>query len=121
MARRFNDQVVVVTGGGRGIGRATALEFAAEGAKLMLAGRRLDALRTTAGEVADAGGTATVVHCDVAGIAYRAYFPAGSIFPSIVTGVENEIVVFSFAPVRHGESYGTRPFQIFRLFTAGRW
>ena len=32
MAGQFQDQVVVITGGGRGIGRATAIEFAAEGA-----------------------------------------------------------------------------------------
>lgn len=66
MSDQFKDQVVVITGGGRGIGRATALEFAAEGATLLLAGRRLDALQTAAGEVSKAGGKAEVVHCDVA-------------------------------------------------------
>ena len=66
MGTQFKDQVVVITGGGRGIGRATALEFAAEGATLVLAGRRLDALHTAAAEVAKAGGVAEVVHCDVA-------------------------------------------------------
>ena len=65
MPLRFKGQVVVVTGGGRGIGRATALEFAAEGATVVLAGRRMDALRTTAAEVGDAGGKAMVVRCDV--------------------------------------------------------
>ncbi len=65
MSARFKGQVVVVTGGGRGIGRATALEFAAEGATVVLAGRRMDALRTTAAEAADAGGKAMVVRCDV--------------------------------------------------------
>jgi len=66
MADRFKDQVVIVTGGGRGIGRATALEFAAEGATLLLGGRRMDALRTAAEECRSAGGRAEAVRCDVA-------------------------------------------------------
>lgn len=66
MAGRFEDQIVIVTGGGRGIGRAIALEFAAEGATLLLGGRRMDALRMAAGECRDAGGRAEAVKCDVA-------------------------------------------------------
>jgi NAD(P)-dependent dehydrogenase (short-subunit alcohol dehydrogenase family) len=66
MGSRFKGQVVLVTGGGRGIGRATALAFAEEGATLVLAGRRMDALRTTAAEVSEAGGKASTVKCDVA-------------------------------------------------------
>ena len=67
MADRFEDQVVVITGGGRGIGRATAIEFGADGATLLLAGRRMDALQTAAQEVLGAGGKAAeIVHCDVA-------------------------------------------------------
>lgn len=61
----FKDKVVVVTGGGRGIGRACALEFAAEGAKLVLAGRRMDALTTAVAEVQAEGGSASVARCDV--------------------------------------------------------
>ena len=66
MADRFEGQVVVVTGGGRGIGRATALEFACEGATCVLAGRRMDALETAARECRSSGGAGDVVHCDVA-------------------------------------------------------
>jgi short-subunit dehydrogenase len=66
MAERFKDQVVVITGGGRGIGHATALAFAEEGATLVLAGRRMDALRTAVGECDEMGVQARAVHCDVA-------------------------------------------------------
>jgi len=65
MGDRHKDQVVVITGGGRGIGRATALEFAAEGATCVLAGRRMDALNIAAEECRKSGGKAEVVHCDV--------------------------------------------------------
>jgi len=59
------EEVVVITGGGRGIGRAIALEFAAGGATVVLAGRRMDALATTAEEARRCGGHADTVHCDV--------------------------------------------------------
>lgn len=40
MVRRFDDKVVVVTGGTDGIGLATAKAFAAEGAHVYVTGRR---------------------------------------------------------------------------------
>jgi len=65
MQKHFENAIVVITGGGRGIGRATALEFAAEGATCVLAGRRMDALHTAVQECRDAGGRGEAVHCDV--------------------------------------------------------
>lgn len=63
---RFKDQVVIITGGGRGIGREAALAFAEESAHVVVAGRRMDALDVSAREVRESGGSATAVHCDVA-------------------------------------------------------
>jgi NAD(P)-dependent dehydrogenase (short-subunit alcohol dehydrogenase family) len=57
-------RVVMVTGAGSGVGRAVALAFLARGDKVVLAGRRVDALRETAG-LADAGDRALVVSSDV--------------------------------------------------------
>ena len=58
-------KVVLVTGGGRGIGRAISVQLAAEGAHVMLA----DVLDEDASETVDiireAGGNAAWVHCDV--------------------------------------------------------
>jgi NAD(P)-dependent dehydrogenase (short-subunit alcohol dehydrogenase family) len=48
MEMRFQDKVVVVTGGGTGIGRATAHRFAAEGARVVVVGRRAGPLEETA-------------------------------------------------------------------------
>ncbi len=42
---RFKDKTVIVTGGGTGIGRETALLFAQEGANVLITGRRIDKLR----------------------------------------------------------------------------
>ena len=43
--RRFEGKRVLITGAGRGIGRATAERFAAEGARLLITDRQADSLR----------------------------------------------------------------------------
>ena len=58
-------QTAVVTGGGRGIGRAIALAFAREGATVSLASRSADEVERTAGEVRDRGGRALALPTDV--------------------------------------------------------
>ncbi|MEO7910888.1 MAG: SDR family NAD(P)-dependent oxidoreductase [Roseiflexaceae bacterium] len=60
-----NKQVILVIGASRGIGRATALAFAAPGTHLVLAARDSVALEAVAAEVRTAGAEASVVPCDV--------------------------------------------------------
>lgn len=57
--------VIVITGASSGIGRATALAFAHQGASLVLASRNREALEAVATECNDAGGRAIVVPTDV--------------------------------------------------------
>jgi citronellol/citronellal dehydrogenase len=58
-------RVALVTGGGTGIGRATALELAATGAAVVVCGRRPEPLEETAAAVADAGGASLAVAADI--------------------------------------------------------
>jgi 3-oxoacyl-[acyl-carrier protein] reductase len=58
-------KVAIVTGASRGVGRAVAALFAAEGAAVVLAARNLDALAANAAAIAAAGGRALAVPVDV--------------------------------------------------------
>jgi NAD(P)-dependent dehydrogenase (short-subunit alcohol dehydrogenase family) len=62
---RLAGKVALITGGGTGIGRGTALAFAREGAKVALAGRRLEKLQQVVQEIEATGGKAIAVVCDV--------------------------------------------------------
>jgi Short-chain dehydrogenases of various substrate specificities len=46
----FEDKVVIVTGGGAGIGRAAALKFTAQGARVLVTGRRIEPLQSLAAQ-----------------------------------------------------------------------
>jgi 3-oxoacyl-[acyl-carrier protein] reductase len=67
---RFQDRVAVVTGGGKGIGRAVADRLACGGAKVVLSGRDASALETACAEIRAKGGEALPVAGDVANPAY---------------------------------------------------
>jgi citronellol/citronellal dehydrogenase len=61
----FAGQAGIVTGAGSGLGRCTAHELAALGARVALVGRKIDKLEAVAREIADAGGTAHIFDCDI--------------------------------------------------------
>jgi NAD(P)-dependent dehydrogenase (short-subunit alcohol dehydrogenase family) len=62
---RFDGRVALVTGGASGIGRATALRFAEEGAAVVVADVQDDAGRAVVAEIEGAGGRASYRHLDV--------------------------------------------------------
>ena len=66
MPKPVAEQVVVVVGASSGIGRASALQFAREGARVVVASRNADALDGLVQEIASDGGEALAVPTDVA-------------------------------------------------------
>ena len=63
--RRFEGKTVLVTGASAGIGRHTALEFAREGAKVVLVARRTDKLKEVQDEIVSLGGQTILAPGDV--------------------------------------------------------
>ncbi len=62
---RFTDRVVFITGAASGIGRAAALAFAAEGARVAILDRSADALKAVQASVEQAGAEVLSIPCDV--------------------------------------------------------
>ncbi|MBN1413119.1 MAG: SDR family NAD(P)-dependent oxidoreductase, partial [Spirochaetales bacterium] len=65
MSSALKDRVAIITGGGRGLGKAFALRYAQEGARLLLADINLQTAEETADEIKSKGGEAAVVKTDV--------------------------------------------------------
>jgi len=62
---RLDGRVAIITGASRGIGEATAMAFAQAGAKLVLSGRKLDALDEVAHRIYKSGGEVTPISAHV--------------------------------------------------------
>src|SRR5205814_7922995 len=63
--KEFEGKVALVTGGGSGIGRATALAFAREGAQVVIGNRNVQRGEETVSMIRDAGGIASFQRTDV--------------------------------------------------------
>src|SRR5437763_4294478 len=63
--KEFEGKVALVTGGGSGIGRATALAFAREGAQVVIGNRNVQRGEETVSMIRDAGWTASFKRTDV--------------------------------------------------------
>jgi len=66
MHNALQGKTALVTGGGSGIGAATAVKLASLGATTIVCGRTLARLQHTAGQIRSAGGQAEAIACDVA-------------------------------------------------------
>lgn len=62
---KFSGQVVFITGASSGIGEALAFEFSKQGARVVLAARRLDRLVEVVKKIESQGGKALAISCDV--------------------------------------------------------
>jgi NAD(P)-dependent dehydrogenase (short-subunit alcohol dehydrogenase family) len=62
---RLQDKVALITGGGSGIGKATSLLFAREGANVVVVDLKKETAETTANEIREAGGDARAFGADV--------------------------------------------------------
>ncbi|MEM8665048.1 MAG: SDR family oxidoreductase [Pseudomonadota bacterium] len=69
---QLHNRTIIITGASSGIGRAAALLFAAEGARLVLGARRADRLHALVREIDAGGGNATAVRGDVREEAFAA-------------------------------------------------
>ena len=100
-AHRLRDRVALVTGGGTGIGRAAAVAYAREGAKVVVAGRRTAEIKNVAQEIINAGGEALAVSADVSNEddVRRLIDTAVERYGRLDTAFNNAGILGNFAPI----------------------
>lgn len=99
----FAGRTAVVTGGGRGMGKAIALRFGALGANVVVAGRHMETLSETADEVEAAGGTALAIATDIREVER---------VDALVTGAVERFGRIDFVINNAGGQFPARPSEI---------
>ncbi|MTE01727.1 SDR family NAD(P)-dependent oxidoreductase [Paracoccus sp. YIM 132242] len=100
MTKRLEGCVALVTGASSGIGAATAIELAAQGARVILAARRAERLADIAGRIAEAGGEARVLAADIA----QRGVPAQLVADAVAAGGRLDILVNAAGVMLNGDS-----------------
>ncbi|MGV4795550.1 SDR family oxidoreductase [Rhizobium sp. F40D2] len=106
----LNDKVAIITGASSGIGRAAAKLFAREGAKLVVTGRRQEALHAVVAEIEAEGGQAVALSGDVRdkGLQARLCETAVSRFGGLDIGFNNAGILGEMGPVAELSPEGWR-------------
>lgn len=101
--RRFSGKTVLVTGASRGIGRATAVAFAREGAHLILIARTRGGLVEADDDIRAAGGTATLVEMDLTDATKLDALGPSLLprFPHIDVLIANAAILGPMSPLTH--------------------
>ncbi|MBY4588968.1 MULTISPECIES: SDR family oxidoreductase [Rhizobium] len=108
--RLLNDKVAIITGASSGIGRAAAKLFAREGAKLVVTGRRQEALDAVVAEIEAEGGQAVAISGDIRdeGLQARLSETAVSRFGGLDIGFNNAGILGEMGPVAELSPEGWR-------------
>lgn len=116
---RLQDKVAVVTGAASGMGKAIAILFAKEGAKVVVSDLKLESAGTTVAEITAFGGIATAVEADVSkeGDVYKLIKAASNTYGTLDILVNNAGIMDDFSPA--GDVIDEKWEKIFAVNTMG--
>ncbi len=101
--QNFKNKTVLITGASRGIGRATAIEFAKQGAHLILIARTRGGLEEADDDIRAAGGTATLIEMDLTDAAKLDALGPSLVprFPHLDVLIANAAILGPMTPLTH--------------------